>query len=122
MNTELATDEVTDGIAHIEMQRQDAEKETGRAAACSEALRKLQELLAHEHASMQQDSPDAGRSANIEAVTSEINRVTRLAGVSAQRPDSRNARPGRQQKGLRNGPRNSGRHRGRKTMERNGGR
>jgi hypothetical protein len=45
MNDELASDEVTDAIAFIEVHRQEAVKESGMAHACAEALRKLHELL-----------------------------------------------------------------------------
>ena len=48
MATRMASDEVTDGIAAIEMHRQGTEKESGLAASCSEALSKMHELLAQE--------------------------------------------------------------------------
>ncbi len=121
MNSKLATDEVTDSIAHIEMHRQEAEKEGGLAAACSEALRKLHELLANERQSLQH-SPEAAHSPNIEAVTIEIERVKRLAGHASQRPGSRDPRPGKHQPSPRSAPRNSSRGKGRRTMGRNGGR
>ena len=82
MNTEMPTDEVTDTIAHIEMQRQDAARETGLAAACSEALRKLHALLAAEQ---QLQPPGAARSPNVQAVATEIERVKRLASGSKTR-------------------------------------
>lgn len=122
MNNEMATDEVTDSIAHIEMQRQDVEKEAGRAAACSEALRKLHELLARERESLQPHAPDAGRAPNIEAVTAEIDRVKKLADVTRQRGSSRNSRPGQHQAPLRDVSRNPGRNKSRRTMGRSRGR
>ena len=119
MNSEMPTDEVTDTIAHIEMQRQDAAKEAGLAAACSEALRKLHELLASEK---ELQPPGSGRSPNVDAVTLEIDRVKRLAGGSGSRTAPRNSRPGRNQGSRWQGPRNAGRNKGRKTAGRGGGR
>ena len=66
MATRMASDEVTDGIAAIEMHRQGTEKESGLAAACSEALRKLHALLEQEKEALQLNGPDAGYSANVE--------------------------------------------------------
>ena len=132
MNTEMATDEVTDGIAHIEMQRQDAQREEGLAVACRDALRKLHELLAQERAAMQTHTPQATRSPNVDAVTTEIERVKRLAGGTPQRGGQRNAPPD-QRGGQRNAPpdrhpspgnapRNRARNKGRRSAVRNGGR
>src|SRR5277367_6222733 len=53
MSTGMATDGVTDLIAHTEMHRQEMVKEVGSAAACAGALRKLHELLEHERAALQ---------------------------------------------------------------------
>lgn len=121
MGTEMATDEVTDSIAHIEMQRQDAQREEGLAAACRDALRKLQELLAQERVAIQAQSPHAAHSANIDAVTNEIDRVKRLAGATSH-PGARNAPAGRHTPAPGNAPRNRGRNKGRRSMVRNGGR
>ena len=60
MHGEMASDEVTDSIALIEMHRQEAQKETGLAAACSEALRKLNELLEQEKEALRVNGPDQG--------------------------------------------------------------
>ena len=49
----MASDEVIDGIAAIEMHRQGTEKESGLAAACSEALRKLHAMLEQEKEEIQ---------------------------------------------------------------------
>ena len=103
------------------MHRQEAEKEGGLAAACSEALRKLHELLASERRSLQ-ETPEAGHSPNIEAVTIEIERIKRLAGHAGQRAGARNPRPNKHQASPRNAPRNPARGKGRRTMGRNGGR
>ena len=98
MDTEIATDDVTDSIAHIEMYRQIAMKEAGLAASCSQALRKLHELLDHERAVLQRQESGAGHSANIDAVTSEIEKVKKLARTaSAEAPASKQLHPGRQQ-------------------------
>lgn len=122
MSTNRVTDEVLDAIAHIEMHRQDSERESGLAAACSEALRKLHELLEAERAVLQQQG--AGHSANLDAVTNEINKVKRLAGMSSQeRPKQKQEhrggqqpQPGSARKGTPNAPRNKGR----RTMGRRG--
>jgi hypothetical protein len=117
MNTEMPTDEVTDTIAHIEMQRQDAAREAGLAAACSEALRKLHALLASEKALQ---PPGARPSPNVDAVTAEINRIKRLAQSPRAVPS--NARHGRRQASPRDGQHNPARNKGRRTMGRGGGR
>ena len=123
MGTRMASDEVTDGIAAIEMHRQGTEKESGLAVACSEALRKLHELLAQEQAALQQHGPDTVFALNVEAVANEIKRVQAMAGIKGQGSMPRTARP----TGARPMPRaekshNSPRNRGRRTMGRAGGR
>ena len=77
MGAGMATDEVTDIIANIEMQRQEMVKEAGLAAACSAALRRLHELLDREKEALQLHGSSTGHPANIEAVTIEISRVTK---------------------------------------------
>jgi hypothetical protein len=121
MSTEMATDEVTDMIAHIEMHRQEMVKETGLAPACGEALRKLHELLEHERSAMQLHGTSTTHPANIEAITIEIKRVRQLAAAINPKLNSPQARP-RQQPGSRsNMPHNSPRNKGRRTMGRRGG-
>ena len=93
MSTRMASDEVTDGIAAIEMHRQGTEKESGLAAACSEALRKLHVLLEQEKAALQQHGPDTVFAVNVEAVANEIQRVQSMAGIKGQGAMPRNARP-----------------------------
>lgn len=117
MNIELPTDEVTDAIAHIEMQRQDAARETGLARACSEALRKLQALLAAEQ---QQQPPGARRSPNVQAVTTEIERVRRLAAGHQPRANSRDRGERKHQMPRRNEARNPARNKSRRSMGRGG--
>jgi hypothetical protein len=123
MDTEIETHDVIDSIAHIEMHRQVAAKEAGLAAACSEALRKLHELLDSERAALQRNEPGAGHSANIDAVTTEIEKVKKLArAASAEGPASKQLRPGQQQVPRQNARQTPARNRGRKTMGRSGDR
>jgi hypothetical protein len=122
MATRMASDEVTDGIAMIEMHRQGTEKESGLAVACSEALRKLHELLEQEQASLQQHGPDTVFAINVEAVANEIRRVQSMAGIKGQGPMHKNARPGERQAARPEKSHNAPRNRGRRTMGRTGGR
>ena len=117
----MITDEMMDAIAHIEIHRQAMEKETNRAAACNEALRKLHELLDQERAALQSHGPDAGRAENVAAVVAEIERVKKLAGAGGQ---GGNPRHGRSQQPRPVGPgqqHNRPRNKGRRTMGRRGG-
>jgi len=125
MNTRMASDEVTDDIAAIEMHRQGTEKESGLAAACSEALRKLHVLLEQEKEALQLHGPETVHAINVEAVANEIQRVQSMVGIKGQgaMPRNANPRPPRGQQLPRpekthNAPRN----RGRRTMGRTGGR
>ena len=93
MSTRMASDEVTDGIAAIEMHRQGTEQESGLAVACSEALRKLQQLLEQEKEALELHGPDTVSAANVEAVANEIKRIQAMAGVKGQGPMPRNTRP-----------------------------
>jgi hypothetical protein len=122
MGTRMASDEVTDGIAAIEMHRQGTEKESGLAAACSEALRKLHELLEQEKAALQQHGTDTMLAANVEAVANEIKRVQAMAGIKGQGPTHRNERPSERQAPRPEKSHNVPRNRGRRTMGRTGGR
>ena len=123
MATRMASDEVTDGIAAIEMHRQGTEKESGLAVACSEALRKLHELLEQEKAALQQHGPDTVSALNVEAVANEIKRVQAMGGIKGQGPMPRNARPTGERPAARpDKSHNSPRNRGRRTMGRTGGR
>lgn len=123
MSAGMASDEVTDMIAHIEMHRQEMQKEAGLAAACNEALRKLHELLEHEKQQLQLHGPGTVHPANIEAVSLHINRVKQLAGGGGQKSMAGNARPRQQRQASRpGGPRNPARNKGRRTMGRRGDR
>ena len=124
MYNSLASDEVTDAIAHIEMHRQEMVKEAGVATACQESLRKLHELLDLERRALLPDGPHVGHQANVDAVTNEINRVKSLAG-NANRNNAnpnRHSRPGQPQMQRQDGVRNPGRNKGRRTMGRRGDR
>ncbi|MGH8865601.1 MAG: hypothetical protein ACREVZ_13290 [Burkholderiales bacterium] len=121
VNTELASDEVTDSIAHIEMHRQEMAKEASLATACNEALRKLQELLKHEQEELQKNGPDSRHTANMAALTSAIERVKRLAGAKDSGPPSRDRRPGgRRQTPMQGANPAPARNKGRRTMGRRG--
>lgn len=122
MSTRLASDEVTDGIAAIEVHRQGTEKELGLAAACSEALRKLQALLEQEKANLALNMQDAVSQANVDAVENEYRRIQSMAGIKGQGSGPRNARPREQQGPRPDNAHNPPRNRGRRTMGRNGGR
>lgn len=122
MDAGTASDEVIDAIASIEMHRQEVEKETGLAAACSEALRKLHELLERERAAQQLHAEGTKHPANIEAVAIEIKRVQKMASVRRHAPIPKTPRPGRYQVSVRTGPRIPPRNKGRRTMGRRGDR
>jgi hypothetical protein len=128
MNSGDATDEVVDIIAYIEMQRQEIEKTAGRAASSRAALRKLHELLDQEKATLHVRGPGAESSPNVEAVLAEIGRVKKLAAATGRisPPEGAGAglrHPFRQgQQVRRNASRKSSTGRGRRTMERRGGR
>ena len=85
MATEMASDEITDSIALIEMHRQEAQKESGLAAACSEALRQLNELLDSEKEALRLNGPDHGHTTNITAIANHIQRVKQMAGGGGSR-------------------------------------
>lgn len=123
MNTEMASDEVTDSIAHIEMHRQEMAKETSLESACNEALRKLHELLKHEQEELQKNGPDSQHTANMAALTGAIERVKRLAGVKNLGPPSKDRRPeGRRQTPTHGANPSPARNKGRRTMGRRGDR
>ena len=122
MATRMASDEVTDGIAAIEMHRQGTEQESGLAASCSEALRKLQELLAQEKDALQLNGPDSVSALNVEAVANEIKRVQAMVGGKGQGLMPKNARPRDRQLPRPDKVHHAPRNRGRRTMGRTGGR
>lgn len=123
MHVGMPSDEVTDAIAHIEMHRQETQKESGLAASCSEALRKLHTLLEEERAAQQAHATGAGNPADIEAVMTEIRRIKNLAGGAHQGANIKRARGGPQPPAPHpRGPRNQPRNKGRRRMGRHGDR
>ena len=114
--------EVASAIAYIERHRQAMEKEGGAAAACNEALRRLHELLEREHETLQSRGTGGGHGANIQAVTVEIERVKRLAGVAAKGVMPKHGRPQTQKHVGPSRPHNAPRNKGRRTMGRASGR
>jgi predicted TIM-barrel enzyme len=122
LGTNPATDEVIDVIADIEVQRRAMEKEAGLAAASSSALRKLHELLDREKEALQLRGPATGHQGNVEAVTTEIERVKRLTVVRGQGPTRNAAYTGLRKASWRNAHRSPARNKGRRTMGRAGGR
>jgi hypothetical protein len=111
----MASDEVTDEIAAIEMHRQGTEQESGLAVACAEALRKLQVLLEQEKEALRVHGPDSVHAINAEVVAQEIQRVQSMIGGKGRSAPPRNARPrgqpavARPEKPRSNVPRNRGR-------------
>jgi hypothetical protein len=116
MDPGIATEDVAGIIASIEMHRR--EMETDLAAACSEALRKLHELLDRERKALQLHGAGTHHSSNIEAATAEIARVKNLAGPTTQGATSPNPRPGHHQVSLQSAARNFPRNKARRTMGR----
>jgi|SRR6267142_586604 len=113
------SDEVLDLIGSIAMHRQAMEHDSrsGAAPARTEALRKLNELLARERDALQARGPGGRHSANVAAVMLELVKVRNS-------PDPSAARAGyarRNQWGQVSQPgasRNLSRHKGRRTMGR----
>ncbi|HSQ05785.1 MAG TPA: hypothetical protein VLN59_17225 [Burkholderiales bacterium] len=122
MESPRGSEELTDVIASIEMERQERAREVGNAAACVAALHKLQALHVSEKEALQLNGPSAEHSANLAALAVEIGRVQKMGGGSNRLslPDA----PRREQgKGARRGaPRAPIRNHGRRTMGRSGGR
>lgn len=122
MSTRMASDEVTDDIAAIEMHRQGTEQESGLAMACSEALRKLHALLEQEKEALRVQGPETVHAINVEVVANEIKRVQSMTGGRGQGATPRNARPRTQQLPRPEKTHNAPRNRGRRTMGRVSGR
>jgi hypothetical protein len=120
MSIRLASDEVTDGIAAIEMHRQGTEKESGLAVSCTEALGKLNALLEQEKAALELNAQDPVLAANVEVVANEIRRVQAMAGVKGHGAPAKNARPRERQRPQPDKPHNAPRNRGRRSMGRGG--
>jgi hypothetical protein len=118
----MASDEVVDEIAAIEMHRQGTEQESGLAVACSESLRKLHALLEQEKEALRLHGPDTVHAFNVEAVANEITRVQSMTGAKGQGAMPRNTRPRGQPAPRPEKTHNSPRNRGRRTVGRSGGR
>jgi hypothetical protein len=121
MDPDRATpsDEVLDLIGSIAMHRQAMEHDSGSGAAPArnEALRKLNELLAHEREALQANGPGGRHPANIAAVMLELVKVRNSPDPSAARAGyARRIQWGQvSQPGA---SRNFSRHKGRRTMGR----
>jgi hypothetical protein len=114
-------EELADVIASVEVERQAAARESGNAAACIVALRKLQELQTHEKEALTAHGPSAVHSANLAMLGAEIGRVQKLAGTTNHRLSVPNkARTDEGNGGSRDPTRAPIRSRGRKTMGRSG--
>ena len=118
----MITTEVTNAIAQIETHRQAMEKESGPAAACNEALRKLHKLLDREHEALQSRGAGEGHAESVEAVKSEIDRLKRLAGAAGKGAMPRHGRPQAQKHVGPSQPYNPPRYKARRTMGRTSGR
>jgi hypothetical protein len=121
MDTVIASDDVTDAIAHIELHRQESAKEGGQATACNEALRKLHELLEREHEASQRHGPGTRHPVNVEAIATEISRVKKLTGTPAQGSLAKAPQPGKHPVSMRTGTQSPARNKGRRTMGRHSG-
>jgi len=122
-----ASHETLSAIADIESKRQDLEKDAGLAASCGAALRQLHELLEREREASQLSGPDSGHPANVRALSTEIERVKKLAAITAQGhpagyADAAGLRQRSRQKSWQNAQRSPARNKGRRTMGRAGGR
>ena len=108
------SDEVLDLIGAIAMHRQAMERESGAGPARTEALRKLNELLARERDTLQSHGPGGRHAANIAALVLEIEKLKKSEASSAPagyaRRNPQLAQP--------NASRTFGRHKGRRTMGR----
>ena len=119
MDPAAPSDEVLDLIGSIAMHRQAREHDlgSGAAPARNEALRKLDELLAHEREALQAHGPGGRHSANIAAVMLELVKV----GSSPEPSAAQAGYARRNQWGQVSQPgasRNFSRHKGRRTMGR----
>ena len=122
MGKELASDEVTDEIASIQMHRQEIENESGVAAGREFALPKLRELLRLEQEALQLHGPGEHRLANIEALNAALRKVSASAGMASQRPSQDGSRSGRRREGRRGGQPHAAKSRGGGPMGRKPGR
>lgn len=87
MIEQLASDEVTDAIAHIEMQRQTRVPEVGLAAACQSAMSSLLALHEQEVTAGREGTAGPDHEANMAAIAAAIERLReRQRGGGRQRP------------------------------------
>jgi len=110
-----ASDEVLDLIGAIAMHRQAMEQDAGAAPARSEALRKLNALLARERDELQAHGSGGRHSANVAAVMLEMAKVRNSPDPSAARAGYARRN---QQLALPNASRTFSRQKGRRTMGR----
>jgi hypothetical protein len=133
MDPLTSTEELTDALASIELERQERAREAGNATACAEALRRLQALQANEKQALQSQGPSDIHSANLATLTTEIARVQKLAGTTNRAPRGNPQGQGQGQRHEERGgggggggpprgaPRPQPRNRGRRTGSRGGG-
>ena len=122
MAAATSREELAELIANVELERQAAARETGNAAACLTALRKLQDLQVREKTALSTGGPSAAHSANLAALAVEVSRVQRLAGTT-NRLSLPNKSGSDERTGARRGaPRPPLRARGRTTGRSGGGR
>ena len=118
----MTPSEVTGAIAQIEARRKAMAKEASAAAACNEALRKLHEILEREREALQMHGPADGHAENVEAVTTEIERVKQLAGTAGRGVKPRHGPPQAQKHVGPGQAHNTPRNKLRRTMGRTSGR
>jgi hypothetical protein len=118
MASPTGTEELTDLIASIEMERQARAQEVGNAVACAAALRKLQALQASEKEALALHGPSADHSSNLAALTVEIGRVQKLGGATNRLSLPDNPRREQGNGSRRGAPRAPIRNHGRRTMGR----
>ena len=82
MTAITSREELADIIASVEAERQAAARESGNAAACMTALRKLQELQKNEKNALATQGPSDVHSANLATLAAEVSRVQKLAGTN----------------------------------------
>lgn len=102
------------------MERQETEKESGRVAACGEALRLLHELLERVKAAPEPHGAGSGYLANMETVMIEIKRIRKLGSIKGPAEIARNPGPHHHQMSLQNETRSPTRSKARRTMGRRG--
>jgi len=120
MKPELATAEMIDALASIEIQRQEREKESGVPVLCSWALGKLYEVLPRKKKLPGTNAESAALQANIEAATLAIGRLRKLAQITGQHAKLKSDRPWHQQKSWRDAQKTFAGTRPRRTMNHQG--